>query len=97
MAKTLHIAGNAKRRLATTGGPTRSKITKSAIKHLARRGGVKRISGLLYEETRSNLNSFVLALVKDASLMTSHARRRTLKSADILRALERKGRTIYGY
>ena len=27
-------------------------ITNSAIRRLARRGGVKRISGLIYEETR---------------------------------------------
>ena len=27
-------------------------ITKPAIRRLARRGGVKRISGLIYEETR---------------------------------------------
>jgi len=29
-----------------------SGITKPAIRRLARRGGVKRISGLIYEETR---------------------------------------------
>jgi len=35
-------------------------ITKPAIRRLARRGGVKRISGLIYEETRgkSNKRSF---------------------------------------
>ena len=30
-------------------------ITKPAIRRLARRGGVKRISGLIYEETRGML------------------------------------------
>ncbi|KAF5190488.1 Histone h4 [Thalictrum thalictroides] len=30
-------------------------ITKPAIRRLARRGGVKRISGLIYEETRDKL------------------------------------------
>ena len=29
-------------------------ITKPAIRRLVRRGGVKRISGLIYEETRGN-------------------------------------------
>ena len=33
-------------------------ITKPAIRRLARRGGVKRISGLIYEETRSVLKVF---------------------------------------
>jgi len=33
-------------------------IIKPAIRRLARRGGVKRISGLIYEETRGVLKSF---------------------------------------
>lgn len=34
---------------------TKKGITKPAIRRLARRGGVKRISGLIYEETRGVL------------------------------------------
>ena len=34
-------------------------ITKPAIRRLARRGGVKRISGLIYEETRGVLKVIV--------------------------------------
>lgn len=34
-------------------------ITKPAIRRLARRGGVKRISGLIYEETRGILKIFL--------------------------------------
>ena len=34
-------------------------ITKPAIRRLARRGGVKRISGLIYEETRGVLEGFL--------------------------------------
>jgi histone H4 len=37
-------------------------ITKPAIRRLARRGGVKRISGLIYEETRGVLKIFVSTL-----------------------------------
>lgn len=36
-------------------------ITKPAIRRLARRGGVKRISGLIYEETRSVLKVTIIA------------------------------------
>ena len=37
-------------------------ITKPAIRRLARRGGVKRISGLIYEETRGVLKvSFTIS------------------------------------
>ncbi|GFP83491.1 histone h4 [Phtheirospermum japonicum] len=34
-------------------------ITKPAIRRVARRGGVKRISGLIYEETRGVLKIFL--------------------------------------
>ena len=37
-------------------------ITKPAIRRLARRGGVKRISGLIYEETRGVLKVNELCL-----------------------------------
>ena len=39
-------------------------ITKPAIRRLARRGGVKRISGLLYEEVRGVLKTFVEGVVR---------------------------------
>ena len=38
-------------------------ITKPAIRRLARRGGVKRISGLIYEETRGVLKVHVVAIL----------------------------------
>nr|GEV97669.1 hypothetical protein [Tanacetum cinerariifolium] len=44
-------------------------ITKPAIRRLARRGGVKRISGLIYEETRGVLKIFLENVIRDASNM----------------------------
>lgn len=41
-------------------------ITKPAIRRLARRGGVKRISGLIYEETRGVLKASLLVILKNA-------------------------------
>ena len=38
-------------------------ITKPAIHHLARRGSVKRISGLIYKETHSVLKIFLKTFV----------------------------------
>ena len=40
-------------------------ITKPAIRRLARRGGVKRISGLIYEETRGVLKVSLISLNLD--------------------------------
>merc|ERR1712061_729924 len=43
-------------------------ITKPAIRRLARRGGVKRISGLIYEETRGVLKVFLENVIRDAHI-----------------------------
>jgi len=50
-------------------------ITKPAIGRLARRGGVKRISGLIYEETRGVLKVFLENVIRDAVTYTEHAKR----------------------
>ena len=47
-------------------------ITKPAIRRLARRGGVKRISGLIYEETRGVLKVFLENVIRDAVTYTKH-------------------------
>ena len=126
-------------------------ITKPAIRRLARRGGVKRISGLIYEETRGVLkvglpvlravgvpaslacmpfrltlaqhfiktaitqcnhlhnnswtNSwqpptmqvFLENVIRDAVTYTEHARRKTVTAFDVVYALKRQGRTLYGF
>ncbi|KAJ3186781.1 hypothetical protein HK101_009599 [Irineochytrium annulatum] len=72
-------------------------ITKPAIRRLARRGGVKRISGLIYEETRGVLKVFLENVIRDAVTYTEHAKRKTVTSLDVVYALKRQGRTIYGF
>ncbi|CAI9779039.1 unnamed protein product [Fraxinus pennsylvanica] len=57
-------------------------ITKPAIRRLARRGGVKRISGLIYEETRGVLKIFLENVIRDAVTYTEHARRKTVTAMD---------------
>ena len=41
-------------------------ITKPAIRRLARRGGVKRNSGVIYEETRGDLKVLLENVIRDA-------------------------------
>ena len=64
-------------------------ITKPAIRRLARRGGVKRISGFIYDDTRSLLKEFVDSLVRDAIAYTEHAKRKTVTALDVVYALKR--------
>ena len=72
-------------------------ITKPVIRRLARRGGVKRLSSLIYEETRGVLKAFLENLIRDSVTYTDHARRRTVTATDVVYALKRQGRTIYGF
>ena len=72
-------------------------LQKPAIRRLARRGGVKRISGLIYEETRGVLKVFLENVIRDAVTYTEHARRKTVTALDVVYALKRQGRTLYGF
>lgn len=71
-------------------------ITEPAIRRLARRGGVKRISGLIYDETRGVLKLFLESVIRDSVTYTEHAKRKTVTSLDVIYALKRQGRTLYG-
>ena len=72
-------------------------VTKPAIRRLVRRGGVKRLSGLIYDETRNVLKFFLEGIVRDAVTYTEHARRKTVTALDVVYAIKRQGRTIYGF
>ena len=72
-------------------------VTKPAIRRLARRGGVKRISALIFDETRTVLRSFLDNVVRDAVTYTEHARRKTVTAMDVVYALKRQGRSLYGF
>ena len=72
-------------------------ITKPAIRRLARRGGVKRISGLIYEETRGVLMVFIENVLKDTLKYAEYAMRKTVTARDVVYALKRQGKTLYGF
>ncbi|XP_051169025.1 histone H4-like [Leptopilina boulardi] len=72
-------------------------ITKGDIRRLARRGGVKRISALIYEEARGVLKIFLQNVIRDAVTYTEHAKRQTVSVMDVVYALKRQGRTLYGF
>ena len=72
-------------------------ITKPAIRRLARRGGVKRIAGLIYEETRGVLKVFLENVIRDSVTYTEHGRRKTVTAMDVVYALKRQNRSLYGF
>lgn len=72
-------------------------LTRGGIRRLARRGGVKRIGDNVYGEVRDFVDYFLNVVVKDAAVFAEHAKRRTISAMDVVYALKRSGRTIYGY
>ena len=73
------------------------RVSDPSIRRLARRGGVKRISGRVYEETRGVIRAFLTEVLRNAIEYTEHARRKTVTVTDVVYALKRKGKTVYGY
>merc|ERR1712151_1078243 len=92
-----HGGPGGKRRARKTTRSTIDGITKPAIRRLCRRGGVKRISSFIYDDTRAVLRSFLEQVVRDAVTYTEHARRKTVTAMDVVYALKRQGRTLYGF
>uniref|UniRef100_A0A673BH89 Histone H4 n=2 Tax=Sphaeramia orbicularis TaxID=375764 RepID=A0A673BH89_9TELE len=72
-------------------------ITKPTVRCLARCGGVKLISSLIYEETCGVLKVFLENVTCDTVTYTEHAKRKTVTAMDVVYALRRQGRTLYGF
>jgi histone H4 len=49
------------------------------------------------EETRGVLKVFLENVIRDAVTYTEHARRKTVTAFDVVYALKRQGRTLYGF
>lgn len=73
-------------------------VSRTALKRLARRGGVKRIAGVVYPEVQSLLVEFLRGVIKDAFIFMEYSRRKTVTAMDVVYALKRNGHmTLYGF
>ena len=72
-------------------------ITRPAICRMARRGGVARISAMIYEECRGVLKAFLEEVIRDVVTYCEYAHRKTVTPIDVIYALKRHGRNIYGF
>ena len=72
-------------------------ITKSAICRLAHRGGVKRMTGHIYDLSRGVLKLFLKAVIQDAMIYTVHCKRRTVTVMDVIYSLKNHGHHLYGF
>jgi len=89
--------GGAKRHAKHNRGPAIDGISKGSIRRLARRGGVKRINFKIPDEMRVTLKDFLTNVIRDATTYTEHAKRQTVTAMDVIYALKRQGRTLYGF
>lgn len=71
-------------------------IKRAAIRRLCRRGGIKRISGLMYEEVREMIKSWLQKILADAVIYMEHNRKKTISVYDVVYALNRNGQKLYG-
>ncbi|KAM0072046.1 putative transcription factor Hap3/NF-YB family [Helianthus debilis subsp. tardiflorus] len=62
-----------------------------------RRCGIKRINGLIYEETRDFFKIFLNDFMRDAIKYTEDTRRKTITAMDVIYALKCQGCTIIHY
>ncbi|XP_062557341.1 histone H4-like [Armigeres subalbatus] len=70
-------------------------IPKPAIRRLARLGWGKRISELIYEETRGVLKVFLENVIRHALTYTEHSKHKTVTAMNVVYALKCQGRTLY--
>ena len=71
-------------------------ITKGDIRRLARKGGVKRITVDIYDETRHSIKRFLQHMVRTALIYTKAAKRKTCRPMDVVMAMKKEGKSFYG-
>lgn len=72
-------------------------IGRPALRRLARRGGVKRISEEIYEAARESVKKDLLEpVIRDAIILALHAGRKTVTLDDALRSLKRNDAETWG-
>ncbi|KAM0297796.1 hypothetical protein ACHAPM_009077 [Fusarium culmorum] len=72
-------------------------ITKPAIRRLARRGGVKRISAGIYEEIRTALKARLETILQNCVIYVEYRNAKTVTVQDVIHSLSRMGRPLWGF
>lgn len=72
-------------------------LTKPSVRRLARRGGVKRLSGDVYPRLRVELKMWTRQLMIDAVTYMQHGKRKTMSALDVVNALRNHGQKLYGF
>ena len=71
-------------------------VTKPGIRRLARRAGVIRVGGLMYDEMRGMIKVHIENVVRLAVIFMQYRERRTLSHGDVKEALKRLEMPVWG-
>ena len=52
---------------------------------------------MIYQETRGVFKVFLENVIRDAVTCTEHTKRKTVTTMDVVYALKRQGRALYGF
>mmetsp|Transcript_35028 Transcript_35028/g.40482 ORF Transcript_35028/g.40482 Transcript_35028/m.40482 type:complete len:126 (-) Transcript_35028:22-399(-) len=74
-----------------------SGISNGAIRRLSRRAGIKRMAFQVCAQIREVFTRFIDKLAMDSFNYCESARRKTILPIDVVYALKRQGRNLYGY
>lgn len=77
--------------------PIQKALSKASIRRLAKRGGCRRMSGLVAEEARDKIKQFVTDLTNKATYYTENRKAVTVTAMDVIYALRSMGKQLYGY
>lgn len=89
--------GKAKRTISKTPKEESFVLKKGTLRRLARKGGVQRISDNSYGGIREFADTMLLRVTKDSIIYAESAKRRTVTAMDVIYALKKNGKTLYGY
>ncbi|EEY14804.1 predicted protein [Verticillium alfalfae VaMs.102] len=80
------------------GGPQRMrKMKKDAIPGITRRGGVKFISGTIYNDIREVLIARLKMIINDCIKYVEYRKAKTITVQDVLFTVRRFGQPLYGF
>jgi histone H4 len=89
--------GKAKRLTKKPVSTAHYQVTKGALRRLARRGGVKRISDNSYNAVREFADAMLVRVTRDSIVYAEAGKRKTITAMDVVYALKKSGKVLYGY
>lgn len=89
--------GQLRHRAFAAASAAKAGIRKTGIRRLAMRAGIKRLGDAVCNDAVIVLRSFMSNIIRDAIAHTDLAERKTVSSRDVIAALNRTNRRLYGF